>query len=473
MTLRRRILVATAAALAMGAALPAAASAHGLVGRADLPIPEWLFAWAASVVLIVSFVGLAVLWRAPQLQGPHERPLVRVPQVLDILCGLLGIAAFGVVVYAGFAGVQSVPTANLEPTVIYVIFWVGVPVSSALVGDFFRAFSPWRAIARGVAWIARTVSRDDPPAPLPYPGWLGRWPAAVGIAIFAWVELCYTNRDDPSTLAIMALLYAAFQLVGMALYGIETWSDRADAFGVYFGLLGRLSVLTRHGDRIYLRRLLSGVPSLTVYPGTIALLVVLLGSTTFDGASLGPLWTSIAPHLQDFFSNLGASLEISLELASTVGLLCGFALVSAVYWLGILGMRSVGGGHPARELARQFVHTLIPIAFAYALAHYFSLLAYQGQAMKFLISDPLGHGSDIFGTAHSSIDYNVISATGIWYVQVGALVIGHVCGLILAHDRALVVYGRLHDASRSQRWMLAVMVAFTSIGLWLLSAANQ
>jgi hypothetical protein len=65
----------------------------------------------------------------------------------------------------------------------------------------------------------------------------------------------------------------------------------------------------------------------------------------------------------------------------------------------------------------------------------------------------------------------VISATGIWYVQVGALVTGHVAGLVLAHDRALELYGSAREATRSQVLMLVLMVAFTCLGLWLLSAA--
>ena len=71
------------------------------------------------------------------------------------------------------------------------------------------------------------------------------------------------------------------------------------------------------------------------------------------------------------------------------------------------------------------------------------------------------------------MDYAIISATGIWYVQVAALVIGHVAALTLAHDRALVVYGTGRVAGRSQIWMLGVMVGFTSLGLWLLSASAQ
>jgi hypothetical protein len=58
-------------------------------------------------------------------------------------------------------------------------------------------------------------------------------------------------------------------------------------------------------------------------------------------------------------------------------------------------------------------------------------------------------------------------------VQVGALVVGHVTALALGHDRALAVYGDTRSATRSQYWMLALMVGFTSLGLYLLSQANQ
>jgi hypothetical protein len=200
----------------------------------------------------------------------------------------------------------------------------------------------------------------------------------------------------------------------------------------------------------------------------VALLCVAIGSTTFDGAGNGPLWTSLAPHLESFFG--GGSL--SPQWASTLGLVTCVLIVGAFYRLAVGGMSDVGEGHTPEELAGRFAHTLIPIAFAYALAHYFSLLVFQGQAMAHLISDPLGHGSDIFGTAHTGINYNLISASGIWYVQVAALVTGHVAGLVLAHDRAIDMYRDVRDAVRSQYWMLVVMVGFTSLGLWLLSAVN-
>ncbi len=124
-------------------------------------------------------------------------------------------------------------------------------------------------------------------------------------------------------------------------------------------------------------------------------------------------------------------------------------------------------------MADLFVHSLVPIALAYVVAHYFGLLSYQGQAMVYLLSDPLGDGSDFFGGAASAIDYNWISATGIWYVQVVALIVGHVAALILAHDRAISLYPDPRQAVRSQYWMLAVMVGFTSLALWLISGAGS
>jgi hypothetical protein len=426
-------------------------------------------------VLVASFVGLAVLWPRPRLEHAPARHRFTVPVAVEVVCGALGVGAFVAVVYAGLTGTQTA-TANLAPTVIYVIFWVGIPFLSILVGDVFALFNPWRALGRATGWLMRR-SGAGAPEPMAYPAWLGRWPAVAGVLAFAWVELVYVNRDDPSILAMMVLAYAAIQLVGMSLFGVERWSRHGDAYGVYFRMFSLVSPVRWEGRRVATRPPLSGATGLDPVPGTVALLCTMIGTTSFDGLSQGQIWTGpngIAPRLQDSLINLGFSQETALEIAFTIGLAAMVALISGLYRLGVMGMRSVGGDHDPARLARRFVHSLVPIAIAYVVAHYFSLLIYQGQAMAYLVSDPLGNGSDLFGTAGRTIDYSLISATGVWYVQVGALVLGHVAGLTLAHDRALVVYDDdPRQATRSQYWMLAVMVAFTSLGLWLLSAAAQ
>jgi len=450
-----------------GVAVPPAAQAHGLVGRADLPIPTWLFGWAAAIVLVVSFVALGALWPNPKLQRPSERRLFRIPGAVDLVCGVIGIGLFVVVGYAGFAG-TSISTANLAPTFVYVIFWVGFPIASVLLGDVFRAFDPWRALARGIAWVARPVQPGK--ALREYPSWLGRWPAFAGVLAFAWMELAYQDHAVPSMVATAALVYGAVQLIGMAVFGIETWSERGDAFGGLFGLYARLSVFERRDGVLYLRPPLGGAPRLSVLPGTVALLCAAVGTTTFDGFASGPIWRSLLPHVSKLFTDLGANIATAGQWAATIGLVACVVVVALLYRAGVAGMRTVGRGHDAAELRATFAHTLIPIALAYALAHYFSLLAYQGQAIGYLISNPLGNGSNLFGTANATIDYGIIAATGIWYVQVASLITGHVAGLALAHDRAVAMYRDPQEALRSQAWMLVVMVGFTSLGLWLLSA---
>jgi hypothetical protein len=259
----------------------------------------------------------------------------------------------------------------------------------------------------------------------------------------------------------------------MMLFGVEQWERGGDGFGVYFKLLSRISALCHDEDGVvYARRLLSGLPDMPVGPGTVALVCTVIGTTTFDGLSNGGVWRNSEPSLQSLFGDLGFSFTPAFELTYSVGLLLCVALVAGVYRLGILGVGSVSPRFSTDELSRAFVHTLVPIGFAYVLAHYFSLLIWQGQAIGYLASDPLGNGSNLFGTSASQIDYSIVSFAAIWYVQVAALVAGHVGGLVLAHDRALGMYRDGQQAIRSQYWMLAVMVAFTSFGLWLLSAVG-
>ena len=160
------------------------------------------------------------------------------------------------------------------------------------------------------------------------------------------------------------------------------------------------------------------------------------------------------------------------KAADTVGLLAAVAIIAGFYALGIDGARTVGGGFTAAELRRIFVHTLVPIACVYALAHYLTYLLFEGQAIQYLAADPFGQGWDLFGTASAAIDFSLLTQNTTWYIQFGLVLAGHVAALMLAHDRALATYGQATEAVRSQYWMLGVMVGFTLLALWLLRQAG-
>ena len=353
------------------------------------------------------------------------------------------------------------------------VFWLALVPASVLFGDVFRAFNPWRAIGRSVGFVAAKAARGALPAPLAYPERLGHWPAAAGIFAFAVLELVSSSGDQPDTIAIATLVYSALTFVAMALYGVDTGARAARRT--------RSTSTSSRGCRrsrpatacVGLRLPLSGLAALKAGAGTVPLLAVMIGSVTFDGAAEAPLWTGIAPDISELLQDLGLSPQHALELTFLIGLTAAVLLVYGFYLLGV-----AGGEERRRRLQRPSgwrvpsSTTLVPIALAYVAAHYFTLLLFQGQAIEFLASDPLGDGSDLFGTADSQIDYTLIGANATWYWQVGFVVAGHVAALTLAHDRALALYDDAKLAVRSQYWMLAVMVGFTSLALWLLSQAN-
>jgi hypothetical protein len=451
----RRAAVVVATALPILVATPPA-SAHGLGGRLDLPVPLWLFVYGAAVVVVVSFVALGVLWKQPRLQnGSDGRPLpewlqgiLRSPGV-EVVVRAVSLVTFGVVLVAAAGGVDS-PSANFAPVFVYVWFWVGLAFVHALFGNWWATISPWDT-------IARVLGIGDRPR-RPYPKAWGLWPGAVLLLGFLWMELVYPFGADPRSLAVATGVYTVITLVGMAVFGREAWNRHGEAFAVYFGLLARMAPVARREDaRVVVRPPLAGLPGIEPRPGLVAFILVVIGSTTFDGFSGTELWTTWTGDL-----SLGGQVA-----AGTAGLLAVIGVVALAYAGSMMAAAAVAHT-PWHPLAVRFVHSLVPIAFAYVSAHYFSFLFLEGQAGIALASDPLGFGWNLFGTAGYAINFALLSAAVIWYFQVAAIVSGHVAGVILAHDRAMAAF-RPGTAVRTQYALLAVMVMFTVGGLVILS----
>jgi hypothetical protein len=440
--------------------------AHGIGGRSDLPVPLWLAQYGAAAALLVSFTVLALFWRAPRLEGAAARDGRPLPDGLrrfaDAPATRVGLRTLGLVaavltvVVAAFGPNNS--GANPAPTWLYVWFWVGLVPASLLLGPVWRLLNPLRTISAGLARLAGDPRQERV---RPMPPRLGYWPAAVGLTAFAWLELVYPYRDEPYTLLVFILLYAWAQLVAAFRYG-PAWYARGDGFEVYSTLVAHLCPIGRRTDgRLGLRNPLAGLAALRPAPGLLAVICVLLGSTAFDGLSRTRWWTDL-------------TLEAS-PLASTVigtaGLLGAIGIVVVTYTAATRAaeqyLRDRPTDEPGDRPEWQFMHSLVPILIGYTIAHYFSLMVFQGQMGYILASDPFDQGWNLFRTADWKMNLTLVSTAAIALIQVGAIVTGHILGVITAHDRAVALFkGR--DQLRGQYLLLTVMVFYTLSGIALL-----
>jgi hypothetical protein len=434
--------------------------AHGVGDRQDLPIPFELALAGALVALVVSFAALGVLWREPRLGGGlyGTRPLP--PWARRTVDGrawpwvwrLAGLAAT-VYFLIGFAG----PDTAGNPTAggVYVLFWVGLLPLSLAFGPVWRGLNPLRTTHLLVCLALR---RDPRRGLRELPSGLGYWPAAGGLFAFVWLELVAPHRATLPVLGVWLGAYAVAMLAGAAVYG-SRWFDRGDAFEVYSAVAGRLAVVAREpGGTLVWRHPFDGIAGLRPAPGLVPFVVVLLGSTMYDSVSNAPAWVRV---LQGGW--------VPPAVAGTAGLVLVTALVFAAYRCAT-GLAARLGGRSPGEFAGELAHSLVPIAVGYLVAHYFTLFVLEGQHTVALLSDPLGTGANWLGTRAWTVQAFGTSPAGTALLQVTVIVIGHVVGTVLAHDRALRLFDR-RTALIGQLPLMALMLAYTAGGLLLLFAA--
>jgi hypothetical protein len=495
----RRVAVA---ALAFSPTLSGArpALAHGFGPTYDIPIPLWLYLYGAAAAVVLSFLPL-VLFSRKERDSPYGYPrldlfrvrLLRTLLTSSLLIGglrLLSVAILLVVVIAGLVGLQS--GYNITPTFVWIIWWVGLSLSTAFVGNLWPLVNPWRVVFNGAESLVRRLGyRDGLELGEPYPEALGIWPAVGLYLVFVWIENVFSGSYVPRYIALFALAYSLITLYGMAFFGKEIWLRRGDVFSVFFGLLGRFAptevrvkdaevclgcdgcgddarggcvncyecfASTAPEEReLNLRppAVGLGLPE-KVTPGGAAFVIVVLAGVTFDGLLETPLWLEIV-RLTPVTQTLGTILLPLLFLA----IYLGFVELSRV-----LGG---GGGIGFRRFAAAYAFSLVPIAIAYQAAHYYTYLLVQGQMIVSLVSDPLGWGWNLFGTADFEPRYGIVGAGFVWYSQVALIVAGHVIAVYLAHSISLRLLRDPGRALKSQLPMLVLMVLYTMTSLWILA----
>ncbi|HMG30483.1 MAG TPA: hypothetical protein VK585_10235 [Jiangellaceae bacterium] len=439
---------------------PTVVVAHGVGGRQDLPIPFGLAVAGAVTALVVSFLVLRVAWRRSRFRGDRSgRPLpVAVTRAADSpwtrwALRLLGLVAGAYVALGAVAG----PDLATNPTagVVYVLLWVGMVPLSLLFGPVWRLVNPLRTLH---LLLCRAVRLDPAVGLRSLPAGAGLWPAAAWLAAFTWLELVAPDR---ATLPVIRAWFAVFvgvTALGAVVFG-SRWFDHADPFEAYSSLVARLSWLgRRHDGRLVARNPLENLDVTPPWPGLTATVAVLLGSTMFDSASASPWW---ARWVQE--SGLPPTL------AGTVGLLTAMLLVYLTFTLAVRWTAALAGSD-RRGLSDLFAHSVVPIVVGYVSAHYLTLFVLEGQRTVVLLADPLGTGANWLGTAGLAENRWIAGQpTLVASIQVAAIVVGHVLGIVSAHDRAV----RLFPAARPdcQLPLLVVMVCYTVGGLLLLFAA--
>jgi hypothetical protein len=465
-------IIATAAFLA---GLQRSAAAHALAQRYDLPLPLGYFLLAAGAAVAATFVILALTTRRPKRSGSrisHGRILARgtVPAAIVVALQTVSVALFFLIVSAGLFGHHN-PFKNLAPVAVWVIWWVGMALLSAFVVNIWALLNPFVALFDFAQWLAGRCG-GSLSLRRPYPSWLGAWPACALFLLFVWLELVAPGRDVPRNIAIAMLIYFALSLAGFVAFGRDVWLRSGDVFAVVFELFGRFAPLHFQRDHVShwsLRAYASGLRArVPLDVSMIGFTLLVLGSVTVDGVMETPLWASIVETIFTASGRKPADGPAYMLLASAL-LIAGPLVLSALYLAAIGVMKRIAGGPGLTALAGAFVLSLVPIAIAYHLAHYFSLLAIAGQFIIPLASDPFGFGWDLFGTMLYRVDIGIVDARFVWYLSVVAIVTGHIIAVWLAHIAASRIYKDPAMARRSQYPMLLLMVGYTMLSLWILA----
>lgn len=495
MMLRRALLI-TWGSLFL-AAYPGTAYAHGFGERYDLPVPLEIYVVGAGAAVLLSFIVIGLFGRGAVGDSYPRLNLLnwRVGRALAhdaslFVIKLASVAVFATYLIAGFAGTDEA-NSNLVPTMTWVVFWVGIAYFSGFIGNIWALISPWKILFGWAEqmWLAATRRRLS--LDVPYPNWLGLWPAVGFFALFAWAEIAWPGSAWPAQVATLALAYTVVTFVGMHIWGRDVWLRHGEAFSVvmtFFSKFAPTEVRALTADRTgqavddyeAFAEAGAGNREWNLRPWGAGLLIeqqlslsasvfliFVLASVSFDGFAETPLWANMLASMFDGFSWLGLHAFTGIK---TFGLMAAAAVLFAAFILTTIAMRAMGRtDQSVLALLGRFAPSLVPIALAYHLAHFLSFLLVQGQRIIPLASDPLGRGWNLLGTADYQINIAIVNARFAWVAAVLAIVVGHIAAVYAAHVIARHTFLDSRSVFRSQLPMLVLMFAYTMLSLWIVA----
>lgn len=451
--------------------LPAAARAHAFGERYELPAPLGYFIAGAAAAVALSFVVAAMFARGVSREpgAGIMVPLASWIPAMRVACQVLSVLLLFMVVAAGLFGSAN-PEMNFAPVLVWIVWWVGLSFTVSCIGNVWAAFDPWRALFEAADALARALGRTRGISlNRPYPQGLGRWPAVLFLLLFVWLEVVYPQVAVPSHVAWMALAWSAINLGGMVWFGAAAWRGNADVFAIYFGTLARFAPLdiAPGGRGIVLRPPGRGlITTGAASSSMVAFVLAMLATVMFDGLLGTQVFALVNAALADWITLPPLALGY---LLGTAGLIATWLFFFTAYLLACWVTAGLAGDRSAGDIARRFALTLVPIAIAYSVAHYFHYLVVQGQLIIPLLSDPLGRRWDLFGTALYFPDIALLDARFIWYLAITSIVAGHVISIWLAHRLALREFGGRGKAVAASVPLTVLMVLYTVVSLLVIA----
>lgn len=435
---------------------PGLAFACALPPSVILTLPTGHYITAAALTVALTALMGAAAHRLPVMVPRlvwERRVLLPVA-----LTSYLSFLAFLGLVFVGLYGERD-PMHNLMTLVFWTGVWIVIPLGSMLFGNLWRQLNPWTGPVR----IARTLLGRSGGIGLSR---LGLWPAVAGYAGFVWFQMVSLYPDDPAVLAQVALAYWGVIFVLSVSEG-EDWLERGEFLTVLFSLIAKVAPFW-HETEGTRTRLMRGWPGTQVLampplsPSAVVFVSLALAALTFDGLAETFWWQALIG--ENPLEPTGRSTVMG---QNTLGILAVWVLTLSLILVAIALGRRIGGGFATGPVMLSF----LAIAAGYHAAHYLVMLLTAGQYTLAALNDPLMTGNSWLGLPPFFVSFGFLTDPrvmpviyGLQFAAIlGAHLLAVLLGLKLAGQGARPV---------AHLPMTVLMVAYTVLGLWLLSTAR-
>ena len=401
---------------------------HGVVNVGDLPIPFDIVLNSSALVVLITFVYLKVSWKESIITPRQE--VFNDKQ--NFIGKMFGIIILFLLVAPGIFGDESSKT-SVAPLILWVFLWIGVPVLGLLFGDIYSKFNPLNLFSL----------KSDKPESVYF--------ACILFIGLTWFELVWRRPGNPLNIAVV--LITLFVCVNLLRYFLKKSLIEVDPLLLLHYLYSKLKLFN---SKPYFRSLLDNIGNLAKLKGIEYFVLLMIGTVTYDGLRETTFWYNQFGSRTD---DMGFSTMMFLIMNLGTILFYRFACFFAI---------KVGGSDlELNHVSNLFGHTMLPIAFAYHVTHYLTLLLFESQTFFYRFNDPIGIGMNILNVEEPTINY-FIEPLVIWGIQVAVTLLGHMLSVVLAHDLAVKLFGH-QQSDKTQYIFLFITVALTLQALFVLS----